>query len=162
MSHPVAPPNAALWVPIAGMEGYQYLLDLYERSGGTTDAISDLEEGELYEQGIESAAIEDAISDIEADDNVSQPFREWRSFSTNQSITANAFEFIAVTASCTIKMPLYPDADDIVSILNVNGSNVIAHGNGKYINDDLSTLSRRKNTVINYHYFAELKKWYMR
>lgn len=162
MSHPVAPPDVATWAPVVGLEGYQFLLDLYERTGGTTDGISDLEDGELYEQGIESAAIEDAISDIEVDDSISQPFRDWRSFSTMESVTANAFEFIAVTGNCVIYLPEYPDSDDIVSVLNVYGNNVTVDGNGKYINDDLSTISRRKNTTINYHYFAELGKWYMR
>lgn len=84
------------------------------------------------------------------------------SLSTNVSITAKAFQFIAVTGKATIKLPEVPASNDVVTVLNVNGNQVTVDGNGNLINGELSTVSSSVNTTINYHYFKDLGAWYMR
>jgi hypothetical protein len=64
LTHNVAPPAADIWVPVVGEQGYQFLLDLWERTGGTDDAISSIEIGELYEQGIQTSNGEDLESEL--------------------------------------------------------------------------------------------------
>ena len=157
MTTNVSPPNPAIWVPIVGRREYQHILDMFERTGGTDDKISSLETGELYEQGI-STPFDDEIS---FDESIHYPI-EWVSVSTNSNVTANAFEFHAVTHKATINLPLYPDDCDVVTVLNVNGATVKVDGNGNLINGEKITVSNRKNTTINYHYFATLAAWYMR
>jgi len=136
----------------------QILFQLWDRTGGGDDAIADVQNSELYETGIQFP-IED---DLPVFDSVYTDKQVWRSYSTSVDVPAHGFDFIAATQKLEIKLPQYPDEDDIVSVVNVNGKQITVNGNGNLINGETCTVSKRKNSTINYHYFSELSAWYMR
>ena len=173
MSHSVAPPDSSVWVPVVGEQGYQFIYDMWLRSGGVDDAVASVEIGELYEQGIQTSNEGEILSEIEdlpanyidettEEYNFPLASNEWRSLEISGNYTANAFEFLAVTKKAIIKLPEYPDSDDIASLVNVNGKTITIDGNGHLIHGETTVKSRKKNTVLNFHYFAELGEWYMR
>lgn len=133
-------------------------LQMYNRTGGSDDAVEDLQAAEVYEQSAQSLIEDEIIGDFET------PSRntEFRGVPVNTNTTANVFEFLVVTSAATIKLPLYPDGDDLVIVLNKNGRKIITDGNGKLINGESTTISFKKNTTITYHYFADLDEWFMR
>jgi len=154
----------------------QILFQLWQRTGGPVDIISDVESSLDYSESIYGGT-EDGdsegfgeetgaqVSELEEENYTEQtviPRHEFRSISVNTNTDAIAFDFIAVTEQATIKLPQYPDRDDVVTVLNANGSEVTVDGNGVLINGESTTISYRKNTTINYHYFADLGAWYMR
>lgn len=138
------------------------LFQMWNRTGGSDDAIASLEVGELYESGAESGYIAEIDENIE---DLPQIYPETITFhgkAVSVSYTALSFEFLAVTAKATISLPENPNDQDQVIVLNVNGKEVTVDGNGKNINDDTKTTSQRKNTNIVYQYFVDLDAWYMR
>ena len=153
------------------------IFQLWNRTGGPDDIISGLEATSEYNEVSIPAISDDFASEINANENylpsLDEEFTgsveqtvvvkpEFRSISVNTSTDAIAFDFIAVTASAVIALPQYPDSDDIVTVLNVNGDKVTVDGNGMLINGESTTISYKKNTTINYHYFADLGAWYMK
>jgi len=137
---------------------HRILFQLWNRTGGPDDAIAEIQTSEVYDHSL-GAIGEDELA---GDEFNYYPERQYRSVTVTQSMTANAFDFLAVTQNATIDLPEYPDADDVVTVLNVNGKSVTVSGNGNLINGETETVSTRKNTTINYQYFADLSAWYMR
>lgn len=151
------------------------LFQLWTRTGGREDLISNLEVDELYEPGVETAYLMSLEEDIDAYDfqaraepeelyvHIPQmPIQMFNAVTKNVSYTALPFDFIAMTAKGTIYLPENPEDNDQVMYVNAEGAEVITDGNGKYINDDTSTVSYRKNTTVIYQYFIDLDRWYMR
>lgn len=155
---------------------HKFLVSLREKTGGTGDIIQEIEIGELHEPGVETGYIVEVDENIDPydfqpsalevdEEDFHQPEFQIQSFTSvtkNVSYTALPFEFIAVTVKATITLPLKPNDNDQVIVLNVNGFAVTVSGNGKNINGETSTVSYKKNTTIVYQYFVDLDSWYMR
>lgn len=148
--------------------------DIWTRLGGGNDAIDDLQVSEVYEQANGFAAVQELREDLEdnisynykeeffSDEGVTQEIPVFRAVTVTGDYTAVSYDFIAATTNSTITLPKYPDDNEVISVLNVNGKEVIVNGNGKLINGSDKTITNKKNTTINYFYFVDLNAWYMR
>lgn len=137
--------------------------DMYNRTGGADDLIESQQDTEGGDPGITSGRfleIENELDDY--DFSASAPVQTFTALTKNTDYTAQAFDFIAMIKKGTIKLPANPDDNNQVIVINVNGKEVIVDGNGKNINDDTTTRSRKKNTGVVYQYFQDLDRWYMR
>lgn len=173
MTNKVPPPEASDWVPVVGEKGYEYIRLLWEDIYGDPGLIFDIELFSTYQTTNNSLFLEDDsfsddtptfINETEDQEDIGHLHfpKEWRSVTVSADYTAHPFDFLAVTHPVTVKLPAYPDSDDIVTCLNVNGKNIIYNGNGNLINGETNIISKKKNTALNFHYFSELESWYMR
>lgn len=116
---------------------HRFLHDLWQRTGGGDDAIQEVQIGELYETGIESALsseIEQDLNDFDFqptiepdnDEDSWQPQieRVWNKCLINDSSSLSDYSINVVGNRSVVSLPEYPDIDSEVIIVNLDGSRI--------------------------------------
>ena len=169
----------------------RFLHDLWVRTGGGNDAISNLGIEEVYpwpRKSIEQDSTESpyaSLSRSKSDNAVSpysssgssradgkavefysvkpdMPQKVFRSVSASSNYTASDFDFINAKVNAIITFPSAPEENAVLIIRNGDGSKIGLIGNGRNINGESSGNIRNKGTAIAFQYFIDDNEWYAR
>lgn len=147
---PITPPRKWLEDPELGkhvQELYMVVWQLFQRSGGGTDAI------ELDGAQIETNT--NNITNINAD--LSNLVLDYIAKSVDY--TASAGDFVAASNGITVTMPLEPNDNDALTVFNSDASKITINGNGKDIDDTATKISVRKNTSLSMVFYTDGDAW---
>lgn len=154
----------------------RFLHDLWLRTGGTDDAVTELQIGELYETGIESALSSELERELdedawqphfieENDEEVFTPVitRQWHKRIVTNSTDAADYEMYMVGQGAKISFPEFPDVDSEIILINNDGSRITANGNGHKIkvktNTEDAVSWQTAGKSVHFHWFEDGPYW---
>lgn len=153
----------------------RFLHDLWLRTGGGDDAISEVQIGELYETGIESATVtelEQELNDYDfytlpEPEDVDEPNytteRVWHKRIVNSETNAADHGIYMVGDGAKINLPVYPDTDSDLIIINRDDMTITVDGNGNDIKVKSTTTSSVKwssaGKSIHFYWFEDGPYW---
>lgn len=155
---------------------HRFLHDLWQRTGGGDDAIQEVQIGELYETGIESALSSEIEQDLnefdfapiiepDNDEDSWQPQieRAWNKRRINSNTYATDYDMYSVRDNKTVYLPENPDINSEVIVINEDGSNITVDGNGNKIKvrvtQDTSINWSNAGQSINFYWFEDGPWW---
>ena len=143
---------------------FEYLVrwahDMWVRSGGGDDAVSEATIQEVYPWPT-GQTFEDVNQFVYPQSalNVSE---EWRAVTVISAHTASHKEFINASNGATITFPLYPEENAVFTVRNGDGSSIKLAGNGRSINGSTTGTLSRQETAIEFYYFIDTNEWFAR
>lgn len=151
----------------------KFLYDLWLRTGGSGDAISNITIEEKYAWDLSvNFAREQALTlpqlFSEKDDTVTllQPAHEgakaFNAVSAVSDYTAVDYDFVNAKKKSRVTLPKYPEENSVVIIRNGDGSIIGLNGNGRLINGESTGKIYRKGTTLTLQYFIEENEWFAR
>lgn len=153
-----------------------FLHDIWLRTGGADDAVSEVQVGELYETGIESATVTEIQQNLDGDtfaiDTESQDNEDsWQPViervldkrRVSDNTYSSNYSMLSVRNGKRVYLPEYPDFDSEVIVINEDGSGITVDGNGNDIrirgNTDKSVNWSSAGQSINFHWFEQGPWW---
>jgi hypothetical protein len=171
-------PNAWLTDPEVGpVVQYlnRFLHDLWLRTGGGDDAITEVQIGELYETGIESATVtelEQELNDYDfyilpEPEDVDEPNytteRVWDKRRVSGNTYASDYSMLSVSGGKTVYLPAYPDVNSEVIVINEDGQSVSVEAQGNDIRirgtTDKAVDWSEAGQSINFYWFEDGPWW---
>ena len=135
------------------------LFQLYNRTGGVDDSISDADVAEKYPWPTNQTLDEVIGFNYPA---IEQTVKQIRTVTTSVNYTAVDGDFINAKSKAQITFPKYPDENSVIIIRNGDGTRIKLNGNGKNINGSLAGFISKKETSIEFHYFIDSDEWFAR
>lgn len=136
------------------------LFQLYNRTGGVDDSISDADVAEKYPWPTSQLAEEsDSSFSYPA---IEQTVKQIRTVTTSVDYTAVDGDFINAKSNAQITLTKYPDENSVIIVRNGDGSTIKLNGNGKNMNGESTGQLTRKSTSIEFHYFIDSDEWFAR
>ena len=142
--------------------------DMWKRSGGGDDLISDAGTRESYPWVLDETDTYSNIYPMFGSDSQSQDFIKnlypqdtleikslIRKIISNEIYTSAGDEFIKCKNKSTVKLPLNPSSDCIIYVHNGDGTLLTIDGNGKTINGDKKKFLTQKGSGLQIYYFIE-------
>ena len=140
------------------------LFQLYTRTGGAEDSVTNIDIAESYPWPT-NQLLEESIDEIGVDypaiDNSSDELKI-RAVTVNNNYTALDGDFINAKANAQITFPQYPIENSVIIVRNGDGSTIKLIGNGKNMNGESTGVLTRKGTSIEFYYFIESDEWFAR
>ena len=140
MTTNVAPPDSSIWVPVVGEQGYQFLLDLYRRTGETDDFVANQDVQEFYPWPQDSRYCDYDLIVISTDYTTAG----------NQVIIATNGETVTLNAT--------PEDNETVIVKRDSTSDITVSGT---IDGDSSHVITQNYAAIALKYSTEQAKWYI-
>lgn len=154
----------------------RFLHDLWTRTGGGDDAVAEVQIGELYETGIESATVTELEHDLndydfepqqEHDDTEEQWQPEYQRVWDKRRISSNTYasdySMLSVSGAKTVYLPEYPDINSEIVVINEDGSGITVDGNNNKIKirstTDSSVNWSSAGQSINFYWFEDGPWW---
>ena len=140
------------------IERENIIYQLWRRTGGFNDDVSDTALRELYPFDTNTPEPENAfnysISTIERE--------TYNAVSVEADYTALPYDFVNARRAITIKLPAQPNENDTVIIRNGANKRIEISGNSKNINGKPCVTTRNLNTTLVFHYFLDTDEWFIR
>ena len=159
--HPIPP---ALTQDKQTRDFFEYFVrwahDIWQRTGGGSDAVSDTGVRESYpwqidysehEKGSELQSLFAGIFDAPQLRAVTV---------SNEIYTALAYDFVSATNNATVKFPVSPPENCVIIVRNSDGSNISLDGNGRTINGSSTGRLIRSGTCLEFYYFIDTNEWF--
>ena len=144
--------------------------DIWIRTGGGTDVIAGLD-GNTSAGDTAVSQVRGMVSDLQRKiaelDAQKQVLlapittKDFNQISVIKEYTAVDYDFMDVTTSDTICLPLYPGAKAVIIAINGHSSSITIDGNGRLINGDSSVKSVQQNTMLTFYYLQITDRWHM-
>ena len=148
----------------------RFLHDLWLRTGGGTDVIAGLD-GNTSAGDTATSQVRGMVSDLQRKiaelDAQKQVLlapittKDFNQISVIKEYTAVDYDFMDVTTSDAICLPLYPGAKAVIIAINGHSSSITIDGNGRLINGDSSVKSVQQNTMLTFYYLQITDRWHM-
>lgn len=154
----------------------KFLHDIWVRTGGGSDAISNVTNSETYETSMaagqfvalheDSEQLESEIyappapTDQELDEYTD--VKRYRSVKTSANYTAVDHDFVEANNGAVIYADTKPGADDVIIVANGDGSTVRFDANGNnimYTSLDTCMDIQRQGTTITFQWFDDGPYW---
>jgi len=144
--------------------------DMWIRTGGGTDVIAGLggntSAGDTAISQVRGMVsdLQRKIAELDAQKQVLlAPIatKDFNQISVIKEYTAVDYDFMDVTTSDTIYLPLYPGAKAVIIAINGHSSSITIDGNGRLINGDSSVKSVQQNTMLTFYYLQITDRWHM-
>lgn len=140
----------------------RFLHDLWVRTGGGDDAITNISVREAYPwdysdtESASSAVIQGLYSALMPE------VRQFSAVTATSDYTALAYDFVNAKNRIEVKFPQYPGENDVVIIRNGDGTRIKLSGNGKNINGQSSGEINLEGTSLTFQYFIDTDEWFAR
>ena len=135
------------------------LFQLYTRTGGEEDSITNIELAESYPWPTNQLSEESESFKYPA---IEQAVKQIRTVTVKSNYTAVDGDFINAKSSAQITFPKYPNENSVIIVRNGDGTNIKLIGNGKKINGSTLGYLNRKETAIEFYYFIDSDEWFAR
>jgi hypothetical protein len=139
-----------------------YNWQMFQRTGGGSDAIDDITSSESFENSFSTGQLQEQINDLEQLEDLIPQSKEWSAKKVTTDTLAVDHEVVEGNQGATIKFDPTPDHNDEIIVANGDGTNIRIDFNGKNINftrlDTSMTLNRR-GTSMHFKYFADGPYW---
>lgn len=135
--------------------------DIWQRTGGGSDAISDAGVRESYPWQIDYSEHEKGseLQSLFSGNNIDVPRLRTVTVS-NEIYTALPHDFISATNNATVKFPESPHENCVIIVRNSDGSKINLDGNGRTINGSSAGTLIREGTCSEFYYFIDSDEWF--
>ena len=142
---------------INGLNSQRIIIEqLFRRSGGGTDTISETGIRETFAWTVPEADNDDVNSLFSSTEQAPS----FNAITKAVDYTLASFDYVNFTGNATATFPANPGENDEIIIRKSGGSKVGLNGNGKNMNGSSTGSLYKNGTSIKFKYFIDTDEWF--